>query len=493
MVAAALGGEGGAVFTNWVIDVAEREGWLCQTTSLAGVAQRTGATIYYIELFPRKADREGSPVMSLFPAQGDIDIAIASEIAEAGRMVQRGFVTPDRTTLIASAHRVYGISEKIDLGDGIVDSEVIAGIAERYASEFIHFDMAAVAEANNSVISAVMLGALAGAQVLPFSKASFEATIEATGKAVATNLAAFSAGYEKAAARGVETWAPAVTNTAIDFFVLPGSTTVAGGALLERLTRDFPACVHEIFYHALERAVDYQDYAYASEFLDLMGRIHAMDDGFGDFQLTRETGRWLALWMCYEDVPRVAQLKIRLVRTEDIRKEVKAEPDQFIHVTEFFRPRVEEICAMLPAGLGQRIQDSAGMRRIIGWFTGGRQLKTTSLSVFLVLRLLASLRRFRRGMLGYRHERARILRWFSAVESAANLALAREIAACGGLIKGYGDTRQRTTTQLSVILNRVDADPAIAASAISALCAAALADDGGEEFNSALQLLTGSA
>ena len=86
MIAAALGGEGGAVFTNWVIDVAEREGWLCQTTSLAGVAQRTGATIYYLELFPRAEAVEQTPVMSLFPAQGDIDIAIASEIAEAGQI-----------------------------------------------------------------------------------------------------------------------------------------------------------------------------------------------------------------------------------------------------------------------------------------------------------------------------------------------------------------------------------------------------------------------
>lgn len=54
MVAAALGGEGGGVFTNWVIGVAERENWLCQTTSLAGVAQRTGATIYYLEFFPAR-------------------------------------------------------------------------------------------------------------------------------------------------------------------------------------------------------------------------------------------------------------------------------------------------------------------------------------------------------------------------------------------------------------------------------------------------------
>ena len=100
MIAAALGGEGGGVFTNWVIDVAEANNWLCQTTSLAGVAQRTGATIYYLELYPRAAAGNEQPVLSLFPAQGDIDITITSEIAEAGRMIERGFVSKEKTTLL---------------------------------------------------------------------------------------------------------------------------------------------------------------------------------------------------------------------------------------------------------------------------------------------------------------------------------------------------------------------------------------------------------
>ena len=138
MIAAALGGEGGGVFTNWVIDVAEREGWLCQTTSLAGVAQRTGATIYYLEFFPREQLAEQAPVMSLFPAQGDIDIAVASEVAEAARMVQRGFVSAERTTLIASDHRVYSISEKSQLGDGTTDPLALQEIAGRYAKDYIH-------------------------------------------------------------------------------------------------------------------------------------------------------------------------------------------------------------------------------------------------------------------------------------------------------------------------------------------------------------------
>ena len=50
------------------------------------------------------------------PVPGDVDVVIASELMEAARAVQRGLVTPDRTTLIASTHRVFAMTEKIALG-----------------------------------------------------------------------------------------------------------------------------------------------------------------------------------------------------------------------------------------------------------------------------------------------------------------------------------------------------------------------------------------
>src|SRR3954464_3457628 len=92
-------------------------------TSVPGVAQRTGATIYYIELFPTSAiPPDGStPVLALMPVPGDVDVVVCSELMEAARAIQRGFVTPDRTTLITSTHRVFAMTEKIALGDGRVD------------------------------------------------------------------------------------------------------------------------------------------------------------------------------------------------------------------------------------------------------------------------------------------------------------------------------------------------------------------------------------
>ena len=42
----AMGGEGGGVLADWIIDLAENNHYLAQLTSVPGVAQRTGATIY---------------------------------------------------------------------------------------------------------------------------------------------------------------------------------------------------------------------------------------------------------------------------------------------------------------------------------------------------------------------------------------------------------------------------------------------------------------
>src|SRR5688572_24453524 len=70
---AALGGEGGGVMADWLMEAATRSELPAQATSIPGVAQRTGATTYYLEIFPaRKADLGGrEPVLSLTPGPGN--------------------------------------------------------------------------------------------------------------------------------------------------------------------------------------------------------------------------------------------------------------------------------------------------------------------------------------------------------------------------------------------------------------------------------------
>lgn len=63
----AMGGEGGGVLADWIVDMGEANGYVAQTTSVPGVAQRTGATIYYVELYPAaQAEADGGlPVLAL--------------------------------------------------------------------------------------------------------------------------------------------------------------------------------------------------------------------------------------------------------------------------------------------------------------------------------------------------------------------------------------------------------------------------------------------
>src|ERR1700675_4463847 len=179
----AMGGEGGGVLADWIVDLAEHAGYRAQTTSVPGVAQRTGSTIYYIELFPgAAADAAGKdPVLALMPVPGELDIVLASELMEAGRAIQRGMVTPDRTTLIASTHRVYSMTEKTATGDGQVDTKKLIEARAAAAHIFVHRDFARIAEQTRSVISAALFGALASTAALPFNRTQFEDAIRRGG------------------------------------------------------------------------------------------------------------------------------------------------------------------------------------------------------------------------------------------------------------------------------------------------------------------------
>ena len=186
----AVGGQGGGVITNWIVDLAEAQGWYAQATSVAGVAQRTGATIYYVEMV-RQAEGGRVPVLSLSPSAGDVDIVLAAELMEAGRAIQRGFVTPNRTTLVASSHRALAVGEKEVPGNGILDPTPILEAARQSSQRFLSADLETAAVANGSVISASLFGALAGAEALPFPREAFEETIRRSGKGVEASLRAF--------------------------------------------------------------------------------------------------------------------------------------------------------------------------------------------------------------------------------------------------------------------------------------------------------------
>ncbi len=142
----AMGGEGGGVLADWIVDLAEHCNYCAQNTSVPGVAQRTGSTDLLHRDFSgsQRRRRQGKNLFwHLMPVPGELDVVLASELMEAGRAVQRGLVTPDRTTLITSTNRVYSMTEKTAIADGQVDEAKLIAAGAAAAKKFVHGDFCA--------------------------------------------------------------------------------------------------------------------------------------------------------------------------------------------------------------------------------------------------------------------------------------------------------------------------------------------------------------
>jgi indolepyruvate ferredoxin oxidoreductase beta subunit len=475
---AALGGEGGGVLADWIVSTAMIAGFPIQSTSIPGVAQRTGATTYYLELFQKKhADLRGAqPILALTPTPGDVDVVIASELVEAGRAMQNGFVTPARTTLIASMSRVYAIDERAAMADGRFDSERIVKAARELSRRAILFDVNELIHSSDSPVNAILFGALIASQGLPFDRATAETAIRQTGKATDSNLRGFALGFECAGRAPAEPQPTAGDNRS--------------NARPAIVLSDFPLPAQEIIAHGVERLADYQDQNYARLYLD---RLHPIvrierDAGSADFALTQETARYLALWMSYEDVIRVADLKTRADRSARIRNEVRARDIDIVRVADFLKPGIEELCSVMPPGLGRAVYRVANKRGWLHRLNVGMHIRSTNVTGFALLRLLASLRWWRPHTWRFQEEQTRMQKWLGAIAQAAvrDLALATEIVACGQIMKGYGDTHARAVRNFDLIadsyFDNVSAESAMLASKIHAARKAALSDPEGQSL-----------
>lgn len=449
----AMGGQGGGVLVNWIVDMAEQAGWVAQATSVPGVAQRTGATIYYLEVVP--ADPAGrQPILALMPTPGEVDIVIGAEFMEGGRAMLRGLVTPDRTTLIVSTHRNYAIEERIVPGDGRHDSGVVREAASYAARHCVAFDMEAAAAEAGSVISAVMFGALAASGALPFSREAFEEAIRRGGVGVGPSLTAFDLGLRCAQEpETVREEKAAETPVAL----LP-TGHAALDALIER-ARGLPDAAHAMLEAGLRRTVEYQDVAYGGEYLDLVEGILRAAPAGAPSDLAVEAARQIAVAMAYDDVIRVADLKTRRARFDRIADEMGVKDGQPLALTEFMHPRIEEILGLLPAPLGRFLERTRLGERLLGPFlkTGWR-VRTDRLRWFLMLSVVAGFWRVRRFSLRHRHERAHRDAWLTLVRRALerDAAFAVEVLRCRRLVKGYSDTHTRGVSKFDRVMKAVE-------------------------------------
>jgi indolepyruvate ferredoxin oxidoreductase beta subunit len=458
----AVGGQGGGVLAEWLVEAGLEAGLVTHGTSIPGVAQRTGSTTYYVEVFEGAA--EEAPAFSLYPIPGALDVLLAPEFLEVGRAIEAGFPSPERTTIVASTHRLYSIHEKMPTGGGLYPQSDLEAAARAFSRRLVAFDALAVAREHGTEVNAVLLGALAATEVLPIPPEAYRAAIRRRGVAVEENLRGFDVGLALVQARpeqrpvGAGPGRPAPSEATQG----PAAAPVAVSPVLAAALAAYPESLRPLLTLALARLVDYQDEGYARRYLDRLEPFRAR----GDEALLRAVARPLAVWMTYEDAVRVADLKTRRGRFERIRAEVRA-GDAEIEVVDYLKPDLDELYGILPDRLVAPLARWAERRWPHGRPTVGQHVKTTSVLGFLRLRLLAVLRRWRPVSYRARREHERMERWLGAVRRCADWDpdLAVEVARAASLVKGYGEVRRRLTARFDDLLERVLAAGALEARA----------------------------
>ena len=512
----ALGGEGGGVLADWLVDAAHHAGYPVQATSVPGVAQRTGATTYYLEVFPaHQSSLNGQrPVFGLNPLPGRLDLLVSSELLETARQIGNGMVSADRTFVISANNRTLTTFEKMPMGDGRIDDAALLQLLEQHSRTRHVLDMATLTREAGTVVSAVMLGSIAASGVLPMQKEDFEAAIRDGQSDAQLNAS------QRASLRGFElAWAALKNQQAqvryVDAVLSPAlqassqtsasATHIASNetpTLPAHIAAQFPANTHEVLALGVARLIDYQNQAYADLYVQRLQTVLTAETSANanHATVTQEVARWLALWMAFDDIVRVADLKSRASRWHRVRTEVKAKDDDVLKLYDHFKPGVPEIAALLPQGLAQSLMrwDNARSARGLAPLAFPLKVGTHSVWGMLMLRVLASFKWLRPLGHRYHEEQQLITQWLDAVTHAARTdpALGFSLAKCGRLIKGYGSTHDRGRDNLLHILRHLapNADgathfenAAARAQAIDQACAAALRDEAGTALDVTLR------
>ena len=260
---------------------------------------------------------------------------------------------------------------------------------------------------------------------------------------------------------------------------------------------DFPPQVHDMLALGHARMLDYQGAPYAELYLKRLRDVQAAEraadpSGAHGFATTREMARWLALWMAFDDIVRVADLKSRASRWQRVKGEVKAGDDDLLRVYDYFKPGASEFAALLPPRLAQHVLRWDRKRVAAGKLPWALPLEigTHSITGMLGLRALAAMKWLRVRGSRYANEQAMMVRWLAGViqGSRRDWQLGHEIALCGRLIKGYGATNERGKENLLHVLDHLAHGPSAsaAAQAVAAAREAALADDAGTALDATL-------
>ncbi len=472
----ALGGEGGGVLTDWLVNAAKIAKAHVQATSIPGVAQRTGATTYYIELMePISTQVVGiNPIFGLSPVPGQIDLLISSELLETGRQISNGMSNPEQTCVISASNRTLTTLERMGLGDSRVPEHSLIELIQQFSKSHHIVDMGLLAKQSGTIISSVMLGCIGASRLLPFKREDYESAIKGANEVLSAaqiaSLKGFSQGWDAVEKQTKNTQFVDKLIQSIDAQSASKNNEHFKLNHIQPDLSDFPVETHEILNLGYSRLIEYQNKDYAELYLKRIKSVYAAEkkatqstintlsnNPLNHWNITNESARWTALWMAFDDIVRVAQLKIKQNRFEQIKKDVNAKSDEIIRVYDHFKPGVPELAGLLPKRIGDLILKWEEKRIKNGRSPLELKIKliTTSISGTLILKLLSNLKWLRKLGRRYHFEQLGINSWLNCViqSTMEDIALGQEVAACGRLIKGYGSTNLRAHENLNYILD----------------------------------------
>ncbi|MFA0750213.1 MAG: hypothetical protein SLRJCFUN_000616 [Candidatus Fervidibacter sp.] len=461
VLVAAVGGQGGQLFSQWLFDAAKEAGFFPVGVGLPGLSQREGATVYYLEFF---AQPEETAFFSPFPEKGQVQLLIGLELLELLRALREGYLSEDGA-IVGSTHRVLSADEKLPLKGGFVTAEQAMPLLRRAAKHCIAFDAvqaAGLAGLSERAANAILFGALAASGILPFPPDAFRRAIEHYGVAVAFNLRAFEFGLR------FQEWQSQLRTlddvAAQEWAFLPEPKLPAEiQRRMEAISVDDELAM--TLRHAARWLCHYQDTHYFARYLDCVQDIYERDAGQGtrderqeNLLVTKEVARILALRMAYEDAVRVAQLKTQRQRFERLRKEHRISEDTVYRVVDFFSPDWDELTGLLPfggtwdMGHGTWEKENDALPNLPTQAEELRRpalqlrVETSSLTGFFLLKLLQWLKPLRPYSQRFKREWAAITEWLDAVKQALDkdYDLAFLIARSGEMVRGYGRTRRKT-------------------------------------------------
>lgn len=475
LLVAAIGGQGGNVLTEWIFAAANLEGYRPVSIALPGLAQRGGATNYYMEIaVAQRPELLDQVVFGHYPVPGAVDVLIGQEYLELARLVQQGY-SSQHTSVLASTHRFYSVTEKMPMYGGIMDSAKLEAMVRAFSGRYVAFDaIGLVREAGLEEVTAnaAILGGLAAAGYLPISRENYKQAIRLVGVAVDANLKAFDVGYQLVASGAYAERRASEAEPDLDRLmeekaqVLPARWRQAFRQLASEARTRLPASVATIAIEALARLIDFQSPSYAADYLTELAEIVELDKSIGgqtqDFAFSQIFAKTLATMMAYHDAVRVAELKTRSVRFEKVRRHIGVQPGEVYWVTDYLKPDAYEIYALFPEGL---VKPVLAVARALGFREGEglsratweQRPRTTTLPGYLWLRWLTLLKPLRPRSMRFKHERELIKEYVANVKELAPLSygLACLVARTGQMIKGYGDVRRRTIASTRRFLHNV--------------------------------------